>query len=189
MTRTASTFAFVFSGFFISSCAGTHKNEDAAAAAVSAPTIENAVVILTPAKGEKVNGTINFTQEANGVKVTGEFEGLKPRGRHGIHIHEMGDCSDPKFESAGGHFNPTGAAHGGPDSAEKHVGDFGNLKADGRGRAKLELTLEGLTLGDPAMGLVGRSVVVHQKPDDLKSQPSGNSGDRIACGRIEAAQL
>lgn len=173
----------------LTACINTQQKPDAEAtpAAAPVPPVESAAATLAPAQGQKAKGNLSFTQTAEGVKVIGTFEGLKPKGQHGIHVHESGDCSGPKFASAGGHFNPTKTPHGGPESAEKHIGDFGNLKADVKGRAKFEWTIPNAKLGDPALGLVGRAVIVHLNPDDLKSQPSGNSGDRIACGRIEAS--
>ncbi len=172
----------------LAACAHTEKQaEPATTAEAPAPIVENATATLEPAQGQKAKGALTFAQTPAGVQITGTFEGLKPRSRHGLHVHETGDCSDPKFASAGAHFNPTHAPHGGPSSADRHLGDFGNLKADAKGRAKFEWTVPNVTLGDPTLGLIGRAVIVHMKPDDLKSQPSGNSGDRIACGRIEAA--
>jgi Cu-Zn family superoxide dismutase len=110
---------------------------------------------------------------------------LKP-GKHGIHVHEKGDCSAPDAASAGAHFNPTNQHHGGPMTAEHHAGDFGNIEADASGKAHVDwkgkMSLSG------ADSIIGRSLVVHEKEDDLKTDPSGNSGARQACGVIEAAK-
>lgn len=184
-----------FATFALAACASNEPapppptDTAATSATTTIVTAENAGATLQPGTDEKANGTLTFTQTTDGVKVVGRFQGLAPKTKHGIHVHETGDCSDPKFASAGGHFNPTNAPHGGPNSPEKHIGDFGNLSADSKGRAKIELFMRGARLDNSATGLLGRAVIVHKKADDLKSQPSGNSGDRIACGTIQAAAL
>jgi superoxide dismutase, Cu-Zn family len=119
------------------------------------------------------------------VTMTGLVSGLKPGSEHGFHVHEKGDCSSPDFKSAGDHFNPTSQQHGDPATPPHHLGDIPNLKADDMGKAPVNARVEGVTLGDQGPNdLVGRAVVVHADPDDYKTQPSGNSGDRIACGVI-----
>jgi Cu-Zn family superoxide dismutase len=118
------------------------------------------------------------------VKFSGTVSGLGPGTVHGIHIHEKGDCSAPDASSAGEHFNPLGHAHGAPD-ANSHVGDLGNITADAQGNAPLNITKAQASLvAGASTSIVGKSVVVHTKEDDLKSQPSGDSGDRIACGIV-----
>jgi Cu-Zn family superoxide dismutase len=87
--------------------------------------------------------------------------------------------------SVGGHFNPGGHKHGGPETEQRHGGDLGNLQADASGKAAYDETIEGITLDDPKTGVIGKSVIVHEKEDDLKSDPSGNSGARIAGGVIK----
>ena len=111
--------------------------------------------------------------------------GLEP-GKHGIHIHKEADLSAPDLASAGGHWNPDAHKHGGPDTAEHHAGDLGNIDANADGKAHLDITLAGLTLGDGAKtDVIGHSVIVHEKKDDLTTQPTGNAGARVACGVIE----
>jgi Cu-Zn family superoxide dismutase len=103
-------------------------------------------------------------------------------------VHEKGDCSAPDASSAGGHFNPTSQPHGNPKAGgPRHLGDMVNLRADAKGTAKVDVAIEGAGLhtGRPN-DVVGKAIVVHQKPDDYKSQPSGNSGNRVACGVIES---
>ena len=136
---------------------------------------------------DKIQGKVTFTQEADGVKIVADVQGLEP-GKHGIHIHEKNDLSKPDLSSAGGHFNPGGAAHhhSGPDDAKRHAGDLGNIEADQSGKGHLELTSSELSIDGPKTGVIGRSVIIHKDPDDLKSQPAGNSGARIAGGAIEA---
>jgi len=143
-----------------------------------------ASVELDPASGSNVHGTVNFIQQSDGVLVTAQITGLTP-GQHGIHIHDKGDCSAPDAMSAGGHFNPTGMQHGGPMAEMHHAGDFGNLVADENGVAHFEQVFHGLSF-EGTNSVIGRAIIVHAKADDLTTQPSGNSGARVACGVIEA---
>lgn len=137
---------------------------------------------LSPSSGSQVTGTVTFTPAADGTKIVVDITGLKP-GKHGLHIHEKGDCSAPDASSAGAHFNPTHSHHGGPDTAERHAGDFGNIEADASGKVHVGLKDKKLKLSGPD-SIMGKSVVVHEKEDDLKTDPSGNSGARVACGMI-----
>lgn len=148
---------------------------------VEAPT--SAIVELNPTKGNHVAGTVVFTQVAGGVEIEANVTGLTP-GKHGFHVHEHGDCSAHDASSAGGHFNPTKKKHGGPDSPERHVGDFGNLVADKNGVAHYKRVDTVISLTGPD-SIIGKSIVVHADEDDLTTQPTGNSGARIACGVIE----
>jgi Cu-Zn family superoxide dismutase len=147
----------------------------------SAPA--RAVAQLSPATGSQVTGSVTFLAAATGVEVRVQLEGLTP-GKHGLHIHEKGDCSASDFASAGDHFNPTNSPHGGPDSAARHAGDFGNVEADAAGRVDATFLDPLLTLTG-ADTILGRAVIVHSDPDDLVTQPAGNSGTRLACGVIE----
>jgi superoxide dismutase, Cu-Zn family len=142
-----------------------------------------AIAVLHPTAGNKVGGTVRFTEVADGVQIQAEITGLSP-GKHGFHVHEFGDCSAADLASAGAHFNPTNKPHAGPDTAERHVGDMGNVEADASGAAKLEYVDHEISLTNDQRSVIGRSVVVHAKADDLKSQPAGDSGARIACGVI-----
>ena len=108
-------------------------------------------------------------------------------GRHGFHIHEYGDCSAVDATSAGGHFNPQNKPHGAPDSAERHVGDLGNIEANQACLAVTDFVDPRLSLEGP-QAIIGRSVIVHAKADDLKSQPTGAAGARLACGVIGYAR-
>jgi Cu-Zn family superoxide dismutase len=140
---------------------------------------------LRPASGSQVQGKINFAQTGTTVRMTGEVTGLSP-GLHGFHLHEKGDCSAADATSAGAHFNPGAHKHGGPLSAERHAGDFGNLTADASGKAVVNLTVTGIAVaaGQPN-SIPGRGLIVHALPDDEKTDPTGNSGGRIACGVIQ----
>src|SRR5688572_5194350 len=138
---------------------------------------QTAVAVLSPGTNSQVRGTVTFTEETEGVRVTASVEGLTP-GLHGFHIHEKGDCSARDFASAGAHFNPTGAPHGSPTDPQHHAGDFGNLDANHLGIARYERVFNWLTF-QGTNSILGRGVIVHEKPDDLKSQPSGNAGARL----------
>jgi superoxide dismutase, Cu-Zn family len=149
---------------------------------MKAAPVQKAVCVVYPTQGNNVSGTIIFTKVAGGIKVVADLQGLSP-GKHGIHIHECGDCSSADGTSAGGHFNPMGKSHGAPMDAMRHEGDMGNLVADASGKAHLEyvdaaISFEGET------SVIGRSVIVHKSEDDFKTQPTGNSGARVACGVI-----
>jgi len=144
-----------------------------------------AVAVLHPTEGHNVRGTVTFTRTDAGTRVVAEVAGLKP-GPHGFHVHAFGDCSAGNGKSAGGHFNPYGMPHAGPDAGRRHVGDLGNIVADATGRAKLNVTDAKLALDGPA-SIVGRAVIVHGGADDMKSQPSGAAGPRVACGVIGIA--
>jgi Cu-Zn family superoxide dismutase len=146
-----------------------------------------AIAVLHPTAGNKVSGTVTFSEEADGVRVQADITGLAP-GKHGFHVHEFGDCSAPDLASAGGHFNPTNKPHAGPDAAQRHVGDMGNVEADASGAAKLDYVDHEISLTYDQRSVIGRSVIVHAKADDLNSQPAGDSGARIACGVIGIAK-
>jgi Cu-Zn family superoxide dismutase len=148
------------------------------------PDGPSATAIVRPASGSQAHGSVKFTQVGARVRVDAEIAALSP-GKHGIHIHEKGDCSAPDAASTGPHFNPTAKKHGAPDSSDRHSGDLGNLTANEYGKAELSIMVDGLSVGKGADGVIGRGLVVHANPDDLKTDPSGNSGDRIGCGVIE----
>ena len=149
---------------------------------------KKAVCVLTPTKksGGHVQGTVTFTQTDAGVEISGEITGLTP-GKHGFHIHEFGDVSSDDGMATGGHFNPDMHKHGGPHDADRHAGDFGNIEAGADGKATIKMTDKVLSLSGPHT-ILGRALIVHAKEDDLKSQPSGNAGDRIAQGVIGVAK-
>ena len=150
-----------------------------------AQEVTKAAAQLESKSNSKVTGTVTFTKVGDEVQVVADIQNLTP-GKHGFHIHEKGDCSAPDAMSAGGHFNPMHGHHGGPHTAERHVGDFGNIEADASGKGHLDW--KGKLKFSGAKSIIGKSVIVHEKEDDLKTDPSGNSGARIACGVIEAAK-
>lgn len=145
-----------------------------------------AIAVLQPTQGSKVQGTVSFAKDGDKVHVVALVQGLTP-GPHGFHIHEYGDCSSPDAGSAGGHFNPTGAPHGAPTADRHHAGDFGNIEADASGVARLDLLSPGIKFDGPE-SILGRAVIVHAEADDLKTQPTGASGARVACGVIGFAK-
>ena len=149
-------------------------------------TIGSASAAATQPSNQHVTGTVTFTQEKNGVKAVVELTGLSP-GKHGIHIHEKTDMSAKDLTSAGGHWDPEGhKQHGGPTSEadKRHAGDLGNLEADASGKAHYEVTVPGVSIGGKN-DIVGHSVIVHAKEDDMKSNPAGNAGGRVAGGAIK----
>ncbi|WP_165230464.1 superoxide dismutase family protein [Aquisphaera insulae] len=148
-------------------------------------TITKAVAILLPTKASKAEGRVTFTEEGGKVKVHAEISGLTP-GEHGFHIHEFGVWSEDGMAS-GGHFNPTAEKHAGTDTAKRHVGDLGNITANENGKATLDLEDASLKFHGPT-SIIGRGVVVHEKADDFKTQPTGNAGGRAAVGVIGVAK-
>jgi Cu-Zn family superoxide dismutase len=150
----------------------------------STADLADASVQLSPTKGNSVAGELRLATEGDGVRVMGTLTALAPNSKHGIHIHEHGDCSAPDASSAGSHFNPLGHPHGAPGHGA-HIGDLGNVTANPAGVAYVDVWIPRATLDSGATtNVAGRAVIVHANPDDLTSQPSGNSGPRIACGVI-----
>jgi len=148
-------------------------------------TAQAARANLASASGSLVSGQVTLAAMTDGVHLTGTVGGLAPNSTHGIHVHEKGDCSAADASSAGGHFNPAGSAHGRAGTPTHHAGDMDNITADASGVANVNIHLAGVTLGGGAANdIAGRALVVHAAPDDYMTQPSGNSGARVACGVI-----
>ena len=148
-----------------------------------APTeTKMATVNLKSRSGSNAEGHVFFHQVGDKIHMAYEVKGLAPKSVHGFHIHEKGDCSAADASSAGGHYNPTGKMHGDPATMNHHAGDLGNITADDKGVAKGEGMI---SPGVKVSTLQHLSVIVHDQADDEKTQPSGNSGARIACGLIE----
>jgi len=155
----------------------------AASLALAAPApVTKAVAVLNPLGSSGVSGTVTFTKAEGGVRVQAQIKGLKP-GDHGFHVHEFGDCSAPDGASAGGHFNPAGTPHAGPHDAQRHAGDMGNVAAGADGSATVDYVDKQASFEGPN-SVLGRGVIVHDKADDLKTQPTGNAGGRVACGVV-----
>lgn len=129
------------------------------------------------------SGTVTLTPDGTGVRVVAELSGVDTDGQHAIHVHENGMCDHEAggkhFTSAGSHFNPAGAEHACPPTEPRHAGDMGNVAISG-GSGRLELTLNNVT----ADQLAGKAIILHAKQDDCKTQPTGDAGDRLACGVV-----
>jgi Cu-Zn family superoxide dismutase len=139
-------------------------------------------IALTGVDGRPV-GTVTLSEDANGVTIKIDASAI-PAGTHGVHLHEKGLCEGPKFESAGGHWNPESKQHGRDNPMGAHLGDLANFEIGEAGTATTSFLVGGVTINGAANALAdadGTSLVVHAKADDYKTDPSGNSGDRVAC--------
>src|SRR5262245_16528479 len=144
-----------------------------------------AVAQLKDANGKTVGRAV-FVQDDGSVSVIVDITELPP-GQKGVHVHTVGRCEPPTFESAGEHLNPTGAQHGSANPRGPHTGDLPNISIDSAGRGHLEFTLRRVSVEAGSRSLFdadGSSVVIHADPDDLRTDPDGKSGARIACGVI-----
>ncbi len=155
----------------------------AAGCASMAPPGVKATASLEPTQGNSTRGLVTFERRGSKVLVTANVRGLTP-GAHGFHLHEKGDCSSGDGMSTGGHFNPHGKPHAAPATPERHAGDLPMLVADASGNATLVVELDVITIGSGDADIVGRGLIVHKDPDDYRTQPTGNSGARVACGVV-----
>lgn len=182
------TLAVATAALALAACAGPQAGSGSPAAAAAprgmgdGPT---AVARLEPTRGSATSGVATFQQRGDVMTLHVRLQGLKPGQVHGFHIHDKGDCSSGDGMSTGGHFNPTAKPHAAHDAAEHHAGDLPSLTADAAGRVDAQFRLAGLTIGSGPTDIVGRGLIVHADPDDFKTQPTGNSGARIACGVIQ----
>ncbi len=144
-----------------------------------------AVAEMFSGEGEPI-GEVTFTQTVDGVEVDGFIETLD-ESLKGFHVHEFGECDPPDFETAGGHFNPGGHSHGGPDDPadQRHAGDFGNIEFDAEGVSEFSFVDDVVTLGAGKNDIIGQSLIVHYEEDDLATDPTGDAGPRAGCGIIE----
>jgi Cu-Zn family superoxide dismutase len=155
---------------------------ETAAANEAAPGAAMQPAQLIDANGKAI-GTVEMSEDSNGVTLKMTAAGL-PAGTHGVHLHEKGMCEGPKFESAGAHWNPASKQHGRDNPMGAHLGDLANMEAADGAEASSTYLVAGVTMGGATNALAdadGTSLVVHAKADDYKTDPSGNSGDRIAC--------
>lgn len=150
----------------------------------NAATSSSATAALQLADGKSA-GTATATQVAGALQITLNLEAL-PAGPRGVHVHMIGQCDAPEFTTAGSHWNPTGAQHGLENPQGQHAGDMPNLEVGTDGRGSLTYTLKGGTI-DGLLDADGSALVVHAGPDDQKTDPSGDSGGRIACGVFQAS--
>ena len=154
--------------------------------AVIIPTADakQASAMISASNDSGVTGMAVFTQNGDEITLTAEIQGASP-GLHAIHIHANGDCSAPDGTSAGGHWNPTGVAHGKWGEGEFHLGDIGNITVGEDGTGSITLTTDLWEIGTGSdVDVVGKGIIVHAGADDFTSQPSGAAGARIGCGVI-----
>jgi len=157
----------------------------AVCASSKAPEGATASASIESKSGSAATGSATFTERTtSGVRALIHIVHATP-GTHGLHIHEKGDCSDLEAKNAGGHFNPGGMPHAGPKDSKRHAGDLGNIEIKADGTGDLDITSDLLTVKPGPNSVVGRSVVFHEKADDLTTQPTGNAGGRFACGVIK----
>jgi len=154
------------------------------ACANTTSTGPSAIATLKSTTGNTATGSVSFRQKGDSVVVSGLISGLKANAEHGFHLHEKGDCSSGDGMSAGGHFNPGGQPHGKHAGMAHHAGDLPSLKADASGVAKFSFEAKDISVGSGANNILGRALIVHRDPDDFTTQPTGNSGPRLACAVV-----
>lgn len=171
---------FLLAAILLASCSTEADvgNEPAAEAAdpnrIGAPLLN---------RNGQPSGEVLLTQDSTGLTLKVDVAGLEP-GQHGVHLHAVGRCEAPSFEGAGLHWNPTGRKHGRDNLEGAHLGDLANLDVGADGRGSSTFGLPGQRLRDgrtPLIDLDGAAVVIHERADDYKTDPSGSSGDRLAC--------
>ena len=177
----------LFASLFVGACAGgnvTKATNAAKGAATEAAAGAWAPIQIAAKTDSGLTGTVVLQSVDNGVRVVIAVNNVSP-GKHGAHIHEVGDCSAPDGKSAGGHFNPGGHDHALPGGAVKHLGDLGNITVDAQGVGALEFVIEGANLEDGKdNSILGRSLIIHADEDD-GGQPTGNAGGRIGCAELK----
>ncbi|KKK34594.1 superoxide dismutase [Salinicoccus sediminis] len=150
-------------------------------------TGDSEVIVDLMDTNEEQVATATLTEGESGVNIALEGENLPP-GEHGFHFHETGSCELPDFESAGGHYNPTDANHGMNDPDGPHAGDMENIEVSEDGTVDTEVTADMVTLEEGQDNTLfteeGTALMIHSEADDYESQPSGDAGDRIACGVV-----
>lgn len=171
---------FILTLLFFIGCSQIHRQETK----ITHTAETKAASVLHSSRFKNFEGVVIIEDQKENIKITANFAGLPINSTFGFHIHENGVCMGPDYKSAGDHFNPFNKSHGAPESLNKHQGDLGNLVSDSKGQSKKTFQIP-KTQGDDLNLLLGKSMLIHANKDDLKTQPSGNSGPRIACGRIK----
>ena len=154
--------------------------------ALSITAAAKTTVELKDAQGKSVGTAVLSSKSGKGVSIQATLHDLPP-GVHAFHFHAKAQCDAPDFKSAGPHFNPDGKKHGLENPEGHHAGDMNNFTVSTKGRAKVKVVNKDVTLGDDSHSLFsngGTALVIHASPDDMKTDPAGNAGNRIACGVI-----
>jgi Cu-Zn family superoxide dismutase len=183
--RSALAVSLLFAGTALAAC--SQKAEEPAGnvaepPAMAEPSAAPQTIALNGTDGRPV-GTVTLSEDANGVTIKVDASAIAA-GTHGVHLHEKGLCEGPKFESAGAHWNPASKQHGRDNPMGAHLGDLANFDIGQAGAATTSFTVAGVTMSGATNALAdadGTSLVVHAKADDYRTDPSGNSGDRVAC--------
>ena len=192
--RTILIAAVAASATLLGGCAAHHNRHHAGLPTGPGGEVHAVAQLRTP--DGRPGGTVRLTETSQGVLVMAEVEGLGSAGERGFHVHTAGNCTPSAdasgkmvpFGAAGGHFDPTNAGrHAGPGhgAANAHAGDMPNIPVAADGRGRLSHLNPNVTLSPGPSSVLGRSIVVHEKPDDMRSQPAGDSGGRVLCGVIE----
>ncbi len=165
---------FIFFSFLNLACSKNRSTNDTSGQSPITASTDN------PQQKLNVRMQGDFNKVQDGVTVQLRIEGLPPNSEHGLHIHEVGDCTPPSYLTAGDHFNPDLKPHGSPKDMGSHFGDLGNIISDAQGIYSGLIKIKRATT-DGHYNILNRSLIVHEKADDFNSQPAGNSGRRLAC--------